>query len=654
VGDEMLTNPGAENGSLGWDNNWWGNDSRTTAPTFTVSSDAHSGAHSLRVDWSGRIGGQYDGDAKWTQGPFNVVGGHYYSFSDWYKSSGNTELAVWTLTSGGVEKWYNLDIGIAASSTWAQYRSGFHMPANVVQAQFVHVLDDNGFLQTDDASMVDRGDDGFNRGLVSLTFDDGSPSARTTSIPKMNTYGFKSTQYLVTGVLNQSGEWSSQNVRDVDAMGHEIGSHTITHPFLTTLSLSAMTNELTSSQNTLQSILGKPVPNFATPYGDTNGKLVTEERNYYRSTRGVETGYESKYDLADSIQGIRVQNMLKTTTMAEYRGWVDFAAAHKLWLVIVYHGVLSSPGDFDTTPTLFDQQLAYLNTKGIAVRTMQDALDETLPQAGIPVTPPIDNPPETTITSQPPSSTTSTGATFQFTANESGSTFECNLDNAGFTPCVSAVTYSGLALGQHTFSVRATDTSNQTDATPATASWTINTPVDTTPPNTTISSGPSNPTTSTSASFAFSSSESGSTFECKLDSGTYAGCTSPKSYSGLSIGQHTFSVRATDAAGNTDATPATRTWTINTPAVDTTPPGITITRPVNGQTYLIGNAVRASYSCSDASGISSCIGTVPSGELIDTSVQNTNAPFTVNAVDNAGNTASRTVTYRVCKRKNCR
>ena len=562
VGDEMLTNPGAENGSLGWDSNWWGNSPYNA--TFTVSDDAHSGAHSLRVDVSNRTGGQYDGDAKWSQGPFNVVGGHYYSYSDWYKSAGNTQLAVWVRRSDGTEKWYNLDIGIAPSSTWTQYRSGFMMPDNAVQAQFVHVIDDNGFLQTDDASMVDRGDGGFDRGLVSLTFDDGSSSSRTVSIPKMNTYGFKSTQYLVTGVLNQSGEWTSQNVRDVSASGHEIASHTITHPFLIQLSSSSLTSEITSSQNTLQTILGKPVPNFAYPYGDYNGRVVTEMRKYYRSSRGVETGYQTKYDLADGIHGIRVQNMLKTTTMAEYRQWVDFAAAHKLWLVIVYHGVLSSPGDFDTTPALFDQQLAYLNTKGIAVRTMQDALDETLPQAGIPVPPPVDNPPDTTITSQPPSSTTSTGATVQFTASESGSTFECNLDNAGFTPCASPVTYSGLALGQHTFSVRATDTSNQTDATPATASWTIDTPVDTTPPNTTISSGPSDPTTSTSASFAFSSSESGSTFECKLDSGTYAGCTSPKSYSGLRIGQHTFSVRATDAAA-TPTPPATRTWTIRYP-----------------------------------------------------------------------------------------
>ena len=79
VGDEMLSNPGAENGSLGWDANYWGSGN---APTFSVANDGHDSAHSFRVDWSGRIGGQYDGDAKYTQGPFNVVGGHYYSYSD--------------------------------------------------------------------------------------------------------------------------------------------------------------------------------------------------------------------------------------------------------------------------------------------------------------------------------------------------------------------------------------------------------------------------------------------------------------------------------------------------------------------------------------------------------------------------------------------
>ncbi|MGI0024772.1 MAG: hypothetical protein ACREA4_06455, partial [Nitrososphaera sp.] len=86
--------------------------------------------------------------------------------------------------------------------------------------------------------------------------------------------------------------------------------------------------------------------------------------------------------------------------------------------------------------------------------------------------------------------------------------------------------------------------------------------IDTIPPETTIDSGPANPTASQSAIFAFSSNEAGSTFECSLDGGAFAACTSPTEYTGLAVGDHTFEVRATDASSNTDATPASFAWTI--------------------------------------------------------------------------------------------
>jgi hypothetical protein len=88
---------------------------------------------------------------------------------------------------------------------------------------------------------------------------------------------------------------------------------------------------------------------------------------------------------------------------------------------------------------------------------------------------------------------------------------------------------------------------------------------DTTPPNTSISSGPPSTTTSTSASFGFGSSESGSTFQCWLDAEAVSSCVAPKEYNSLGLGAHTFSVAATDAAGNADATPAVRSWMVTEP-----------------------------------------------------------------------------------------
>jgi hypothetical protein len=78
---------------------------------------------------------------------------------------------------------------------------------------------------------------------------------------------------------------------------------------------------------------------------------------------------------------------------------------------------------------------------------------------------------------------------------------------------------------------------------------------DTTAPRTTI-------TRKTKTKLFFKSSEPGSTFPCKLDKGKFKPCRSPYKLAHLKPGRHTLAVAATDAAGNTDKTPAKRTFVI--------------------------------------------------------------------------------------------
>jgi hypothetical protein len=86
------------------------------------------------------------------------------------------------------------------------------------------------------------------------------------------------------------------------------------------------------------------------------------------------------------------------------------------------------------------------------------------------------------------------------------------------------------------------------------------TPPDLTPPNTRITSGPARRARARRASFRFRSTERGSTFQCRLDGLAWRRCRSPKTYTRMAPGRHTFRVHAHDAAGNVDPTPAVRRW----------------------------------------------------------------------------------------------
>ena len=241
--------------------------------------------------------------------------------------------------------------------------------------------------------------------------------------------------------------------------------------------------------------------------------------------------------------------------------------------------------------------------------------------------------PETTINLGPAQGSTSANRTPQFTfASELGATFECSLDGATYAACTSAWTLTSLGDGQHTFAVRAKDATGNVDPTPASRTFSV----DATPPQTTLTGGPSGLVKSTSASFTFTG-ESGGSFDCKLDGQDWATCSSPKSYSGLGQGPHTFSVLAKDAVGNPDATPATRDFT-----VDTVAPTVSISAGPNGPvadaspSFTFAGEAGASFKCAlDGAAPTAC--TSPKAYPALSQGSHT---FAVEATDPAGNTGT--------------
>jgi hypothetical protein len=90
--------------------------------------------------------------------------------------------------------------------------------------------------------------------------------------------------------------------------------------------------------------------------------------------------------------------------------------------------------------------------------------------------------------------------------------------------------------------------------------------VDTKAPETTIDAGPGAVTGDSTPTLKFSASEPGSSFECRVDDGSWMPCSSPIRLARLADGDHSFDVRATDQAGHTDASPARRSFLVDTMA----------------------------------------------------------------------------------------
>ena len=172
-------------------------------------------------------------------------------------------------------------------------------------------------------------------------------------------------------------------------------------------------------------------------------------------------------------------------------------------------------------------------------------------------------PPDTTITSHPPPQTLGQTAAFTYKSSEPRSLFQCRLDGGAFEFCPAAgITFDHLALGGHTFEVRARDEKANVDPTPAAYTFEVGPapmvePLRRVRPDTRLTAKPGARTRQRTPKLRFASTEPGAVFQCKLDSSPFfKRCHSPLRTPRLALGLHVFRVRSV-VDGLADPTPAT-------------------------------------------------------------------------------------------------
>ncbi len=225
---------------------------------------------------------------------------------------------------------------------------------------------------------------------ISFTFDDGLNSVATQAAPVLSKYGLTGTSYVVTnciGMVTTPNTCRADSdktymtwiqVKDLQNInGWEIGSHTVTHPYLATkdasdgqpkvLTAAQVDAELKNSKAALTA-QGINATAFAAPYGDYNPKVLAQIAKYYSSNRGFADVNNNIWpNNAYLINNYQVQ---AGVSVDQVKAKIDQAIAGKNWLTLTFHDIKinpsTDPDDYEYSTSGLDQIASYVKSKQVA------------------------------------------------------------------------------------------------------------------------------------------------------------------------------------------------------------------------------------------------------------------------------------------------
>ena len=243
-------------------------------------------------------------------------------------------------------------------------------------------------------------------GFVSIDFDDGYQSMYDNGLPIFDAAGIRTTQYIITGntldgtIVNPSlgpvgvgnvGFVTWDEVQTMAANGHEIGAHTRTHQSLSTLCqvpdcavADTLTNEINGSKADLIAQGINPLT-FAYPYGDygyPNSTIGLAVQNAgFLGARDSDSGYNGRHSGHGQIMPYYLWSEAGetdlNTTLANLTGYIDYAVANKLWLILLFHRVDdNSPDDvsISISSTILQGMVDHIVQNNVNVVTNSEGL----------------------------------------------------------------------------------------------------------------------------------------------------------------------------------------------------------------------------------------------------------------------------------------
>lgn len=135
---------------------------------------------------------------------------------------------------------------------------------------------------------------------IILTFDDGYENFYANAYPLIKARGMKAVVFVIVN-FHSNDYMSTDQIKEISMSGIEIGSHTLTHPDLSTATETKRSTEIVESKSVLESLLGKPVLSFCYPSGKHNDATMSAVENagyqYAVTTTAGVAHFVSPYDL---------------------------------------------------------------------------------------------------------------------------------------------------------------------------------------------------------------------------------------------------------------------------------------------------------------------------------------------------------------------
>jgi peptidoglycan/xylan/chitin deacetylase (PgdA/CDA1 family) len=167
------------------------------------------------------------------------------------------------------------------------------------------------------------GDANSGRKIV-ISFDDGYASCFEQGIGILETFGCKAIQFLVSGRIGKANDWDAtgeaimekSQVREWLAAGHQIGSHTVSHPDLTRLPSRHAREEIQASRKWLEDTFGIAVSQFSYPQGAFDDRILEMVRE-----AGYNTAVTSEFGVNDvGTDAYRLRRILAYQSLRESFG----------------------------------------------------------------------------------------------------------------------------------------------------------------------------------------------------------------------------------------------------------------------------------------------------------------------------------------------